>query len=181
MSTIILHGGRTSISNPSNQAFYKLMASHVPPGGTWLGCYFARLEETEALKFPEDAAKLRAAADHEVNIELATADNFIQQLQSASVVYFAGGSTEGLLNQLSHWPNVREHLLKVPVLAGSSAGMIMLGLSGVGNKGIYQGLGIVPFHMRVHHGHPDYALADATPLPTPTLALEESQFIQISI
>jgi len=176
MPTYILHGGRTSLEHPSNDAFFQQMVSRVPQGGTWLGCYFSRLAETEAVKFPEDAAKVRAAAPHDIHIELATSEGFLDQLQRADVLYFAGGSTAGLLNQLSVWPDIRERLLKIPVIAGSSAGMIILGLGGVGKAGLHKGLGFVPFNMRVHFGHPDYATADATPLPQPVLALEETQF-----
>lgn len=176
MPTYILHGGRTSLDHPANEAFFREMAGRVPSDGTWLGCYFSRLAETEAVKFAEDSLKMRAAASHAIHIELATAATFLEQLQRADVLYFAGGSTAGLLNQLSAWPDIREHLLRVPVIAGSSAGMITLGLSGAGTAGLHKGLGLVPFHTRVHFGHPDYAEANARPLPQPILALPETHF-----
>lgn len=181
MPTFILHGGLTTKANSSNKAFYTLMAQAVPAGGTWLGCYFASLSEKEAAKFAADTRKLKRAAKHKFKTVMADAATFPEQLQTADVIYFAGGSTRGLMNQTRQWPQLKSWLQNAKVVAGSSAGMNLLGEKFLTKDAPHhgQGLGLIPFNMLVHHKAPEYAHIPAP--AAPCIALQETQFCVIEM
>lgn len=178
MTMFILHGGLPPHESQSNREFYQLMADYVPNGGTWLGCYFASLSEKQALKYALDCERMQTLGGGRFLTSMATVQDFPAQVKAADVIYFAGGSTAGLMNQISLWPDLPVWLRRKRVVAGSSAGMNMLGLryfSKDGSSGT--GLGLVPYNMLVHHRAEGYrAVHDATPMPPPVLALHEMQF-----
>lgn len=183
MTTYILHGGETSLEVPTNTAFWSLMASRIPEGGTWLGCYFARFNEPSLEKFQRDSAKIQTSAPHPVTCLMATPEEFANQIKSADVIYFAGGSTLGLLSSLSDWPQMKTWLSQTKVVAGSSAGMNILGRRFVTKKGeCGEGYGLVPYNLLVHHHASAYAeVHKANPLPPPVLALHETQFCVLEL
>ncbi|RYG60755.1 MAG: hypothetical protein EON60_05995 [Alphaproteobacteria bacterium] len=183
MPTYILHGGEASSETPTNAAFWQYMAESLPEGGTWVGCYFARYIEFSDTKFERDAAKIRSFAPQGVMCVMATEDNFEDLLKSASVLYLAGGSSLGLLNNLGRWPNAKSLIQAVPVVAGCSAGMNILGNKFLTKKGeLGQGLGIIPYNLLVHHRAPHYsAVQVGAPLPPPVLAVHETQFCTIQL
>jgi peptidase E len=178
MTTYILHGGEASANSSSNAAFWTLMASHVAPGGTWLGCYFARNEGNSDEKFQRDALKIQSAAVQPISCFMATLEDFESQIKSADVIYFAGGSTLDLLASVHNWPELGSWLQNAKVVAGCSAGMNLLGRRFITKKGESgEGLGLVPFNLLVHHRAPHYReVHEANPLPHPTLAMHEEQF-----
>ena len=181
MPTYILHGGEASSETPTNESFWNLMATSLPEGGMWLGCYFARYNEFAQEKFDRDAHKIRRNAPLNATCEMAYEDAFEDQVQKADVIYFAGGSTLGLLNNLKSFPNIKEQLSGKKVIAGCSAGMNLLGQKFLTKKGEHgEGLGLIPYNLIVHHNAPQYMEAHRlNPLPTPILALQETQFCVI--
>ncbi len=183
MPTYILHGGEASSETPTNNAFWQYMAESLPEGGTWVGCYFARYVEFSTAKFARDAAKIKAFAPAGVSCVMATAESFEEQLKAADVIYFAGGSTLGLINNLHNWPHAKALIQSVPVVAGCSAGANFLGHKFLTKKGeIGQGLGIIPYNIVVHHRAPQYSATHASnPLPPPLMALQETQFCTIQL
>lgn len=183
MPTYILHGGEASSDTPTNESFWKLLATSIPAGGTWLGCYFARYNEVAAEKFERDAKKILAFAPEGVTCHMADEDAFEEQLKTADVIYFAGGSTLGLLNNLKRYPNIKTLLQSAKVVAGCSAGMNLLGQKFLTKKGEHgEGLGLISYNLIVHYKAPAYIDAhEANPLPHPTLALMETQFCVIEL
>ena len=182
MPTFILHGGEASDPTPTNQCFWRLMAQSVPAGGMWLGCYFARLDEIACGKYQTDSGIIHSLAPHSITTVMAKVEDFPTQLARADVLYIAGGKTHGLKNQLSEWPQIAQLLQGVRVIAGSSAGMNILGQKYIARDGSTgQGLGLLPFNMLVHHTAQAFQKAHAeNHLPHPTLALHETQFCVIT-
>lgn len=178
MPTYILHGGEASTDTPTNTAFWQYMAESLPPGGTWLGCYFARYTEFSEELYLRDSAKIRALAPNGATCLMAHADEFEAQLKSASVLYIAGGSTLGLANNLQQWPQAKRLIQSIPVVAGCSAGANILGQTFLTKRGEHgHGLGLIPYNVQVHHTAPGYRENHAAnPLPPPVLALHETQF-----
>ncbi len=181
MPTILLHGGLITANTASNKAFYKTMADAVPPGGTWLGVYFASTSDREGPKYKSDSRKVKAAVTHKFTTVLATQENFPQQLKKADVIFFAGGATAGLMNQVKAWPELKSWLKKAKFIAGSSAGANLLCQTYTTKNAPHhgQGLGLVPYNIVVHLNAPAYA--HITPPPAPYIALPETQFCLLQI
>lgn len=68
---------------------------------------------------------LDVAQDKNLEISVATHDTFIQQLQDNDIIYFCGGTSIKLLQELSPYENISQYL-NGKVVAGESAGANIL-------------------------------------------------------
>lgn len=153
MTKYILHGGFTSEDNEGNRTFYKEMSVGVPNGGTILLVYFAGSDEQVGGKFEQDKERILAGADgRTLNIQVATRENFIEEIKAADAIYMRGGDTEMLLAALKEYPEFKE-VIKGKVVSGSSAGAYVLSAyyysSSYHNVG--EGLGILPARVICHY------------------------------
>ena len=87
-----------------------------------------------------------------ISIEIADEKNFLQQLQSADVVYFHGGVSLKLFEALKKYPNLHESL-RGKIVAGESAGANVLGkfFYSPHADNIFEGLGILPIKIIPHY------------------------------
>ncbi|MCA3244193.1 MAG: Type 1 glutamine amidotransferase-like domain-containing protein [Alphaproteobacteria bacterium] len=180
MTTFLLHGGLTSKQCSNNRDFYVEMASRVKKNGIWLGCYFASDETRKKKKFLSDKRKILRSVKHKIECIFAEPQKFEQQLAKADMIYFAGGTTLKLMDELKRYKNLKNLLQQCNVVAGSSAGMNILGKEWLGKSSQGKGLGLLPMSMVVHYGAPEYANQHKNiTLPAPILKLRETQFVVI--
>lgn len=182
MTKYVMHGGG-KLPGPLRDQFFKLMSEHLQPGGIWLGCYFASEAEKWQTKFEADSQSLKMAEpEKEVVCECATVKDFTAQVAAADVVYFSGGRTWRLMEAVNAWPKLAEWLQKKVMVAGSSAGMNMLGREAHGQGGRITGLGLVPFSTVPHQGSAEYnEQHQKYPVPAPVLWVPENQFCIVEV
>jgi peptidase E len=185
MTTYILHGGITKTDNENNRAFFRMMADGLPENGTWLVVFFASEDPSQnTRKFQEECDRIKVYTQNKIiHFEMATEENFPQQLAKADVVYFRGGRSSNLMRIVKQWPNLKSWLSNCKVVAGSSAGANMLCRDFVGRDvGLMQGLGLIPMGMVVHYQAPEFlASQDISQRERPLLMLQETQFCVIEM
>ena len=126
MTKYILHGGFTGTDNELNRTFYQELVKDVKDGGNVLLVYFARKDEVAPDLFKEDKERiLKYTKRDDLNLVVATQDNFTKQVKSADAIYIRGGQTEKLLSVLEKYPTFKDYI-KVKTVAGSSAGAYAL-------------------------------------------------------
>lgn len=152
MTKFILHGGFTRHDNELNRSFYREFVKDISESGNILLVYFAGNDEDIGGKTEVDQKMiLEAAPAKRLHIEIANAEDFIEQVKRADAIYFRGGSTEKLMSALQRYPDFK-HLLKNKTVAGSSAGAYMLSTYNYSNKRkrMREGLGLVPARVNCH-------------------------------
>lgn len=131
----------------------------APNGGTILGVYFASRDEAVAEKFTEDSERMRAyTGSKNIHIELATKENFAEQVQKADVVYIRGGDTQKLHQTLLQYPDLQK-MFAGKTISASSAGAYVVSRFYFSNSrnDVFEGLGFVParfvghFESETHH------------------------------
>lgn len=171
MTKYILHGGFTSDDVESNRTFFKEIIKDVPEDGTVLLVCFASRVEDNTDKIKKDINRLREqAGNKKLNFEVATKEDFIEQLKEANAIYIWGGSTEKLMKVLHSYPDLKP-LMKGKIIAGSSAGAYAL--SKLYTSHYYdialEGLGIVPVRVACH-----YESSKMPPKPGAVTAIKEA-------
>jgi len=149
----ILHGGLIGGINSYSDLFFKEILKDAPENPNVLLVLFAK----EADAAP--TSKARDMADFEKNsggkkiiFQEADEKNFTEQLKSADVVYFHGGSTAKLLKALQVFPNLKDSL-GGKIVAGESAGVYVLSTLFYSKTmgGLFAGLGIIPVKTICHY------------------------------
>jgi peptidase E len=84
--------------------------------------FFAKDEE----KIPAAVERVKSEfnankKDKNLSFEIATKDNLLEQIKAADIVYFSGGHTTKLIEDLKQFPHLTE-ALKGKIVAGESAG-----------------------------------------------------------
>jgi peptidase E len=150
----ILHGGFTpGNQKEDNSPFYKEILRDVHEKAKILIVPFAKDIEripvtTERVKGEFNQNKHQ----EELHFEVASEESFINQVISADIVYFQGGTSLKLLEALKKFPNLKD-LLKGKIVAGESAGSNVLGkffFSPSANT-VFEGLGILPIKIIPHY------------------------------
>jgi peptidase E len=153
MNKYIFHGGGATQEKNTNETFFAEVVKNIQDGGTLLLVYFASRDDdyTERTKF--DTEKFTKATLLDINIEVATKENFIAQVKEADAIYLRGGSTDKLINTLREYPDFESVLKSKPkTVAGSSAGAYALStyFSSHYDDVVANGLGIVPVKVVTH-------------------------------
>lgn len=156
MTTFILHWWKTTTKTDSNHNFFYEMTKSQPSWSNILCIYFAREVEVWDKLFEQDKQSFSSAAPQkDFNYIKANIENFIDQLNSADVIYIRGWKSAVLLEILRWFPNFQE-LIKWKVVSGSSAGACVLSRyynSGISNTQIRSWLWILPIKVFVHYSH----------------------------
>ena len=184
MPKYILHGGETKFDCRANTDFFQYMADCIPEGGLYVACNFARSSKAhEQDVFERDFHELSKGLNgKKIKAKLATEETLTDLLKQADVLYITGGEkVDHLRDSIKSIPDALEALKQVPVVAGSSAGMMILCRDYINRDlKIEAGLDIVPYGAVVHHraagGIYDYQEHDRTP---PLLMVHETQFVVI--
>jgi len=128
MTKFILHGGNTRIDNQDNKDFFVEFTKgfNVDKNINILLVYFAK----DILKWKnlakEDAKRIiNLTKNKSITFEIANEKDFENQLKKADVVYFRGGDTYKLLEELKKISNLNL-LFNNKTIVGSSAGVCVL-------------------------------------------------------
>ena len=152
-TTYILHGGKAQDTNPQNDLFFKEILERTKLNNIKvLLVHFAGNPERAVLNKQIDSDQFeRNKGDQNVTIQIAAKDKFIQQLSWADVVYFGGGTTIKLLEELKGFPDLKTHF-EGKVIAGESAGANFLATLCYSKSGggIIKCFGILPIFVYPH-------------------------------
>ncbi|HUX35952.1 MAG TPA: Type 1 glutamine amidotransferase-like domain-containing protein [Candidatus Paceibacterota bacterium] len=152
MTKIILHGGFTREDNELNRAYYREITKSLKDSDTVLVVLFAREKEEWADLLQDETRKLAASTGARLKIELASENNFMEQVKQASAIVIRGGDTLKLIEIIKQYPDFAE-AIKGKVVAGSSAGAYLFSKyyhSGSEDK-VFEGLGILPIRIICHY------------------------------
>ncbi|CAN5196822.1 hypothetical protein BH11PAT4_BH11PAT4_7250 [soil metagenome] len=122
-TTFILHGGfGRGASDVDKSSFYSDILKDAPEGAHVLLVCFAKEDDrvdqaTEKVRAEFLAAKLQ----QHIHFAVAEKETFAEQVKSADIVYFHGGTTLRLLNSLRQFPDLKKWL-RGKLVAGESAG-----------------------------------------------------------
>lgn len=154
MKTIyLLHGGYPKVRNELNKKFYQRLQRDLPDGANLLLVYFSRpLEKVPEIFEMQKVDLAENTRGKKIHYEVATEENFLEQLKNADAIYLHGGDTHRLLDIVKRFPEFSE-LIKGKVVGGSSAGAYILASWAFNNdtQEIIQGLGILPIMIHAHH------------------------------
>jgi peptidase E len=152
MTKYILHGGFSRVDNKLNAEYYQEITKDLSAGAKVLVILFSREEEEYDDLFKQEKGKILKSADNkQLEVQLASEDNFIEQVENADALVIRGGGTQKLISTLKKYPGF-SNVIKGKVVAGSSAGAYILSTyyhSASADK-IDEGLGILPLRVICH-------------------------------
>lgn len=155
MTKFILHGGGEGQGGEIHDDFFREIIRSLPGEAKVLCVYFAVPDELVLEKhevyinfFLRNNIKNKS-----IELRVASKTDFIEELRWADAVYFRGGETNLLLDQIRKYPNFEEELLKKNIVTGSSAGVYFLanGSYSSSRDVLYRGLGILSIKVNCHH------------------------------
>ncbi len=150
----ILHGGFTPGNQKENNSdFYKEILKDAPEKAEVLIVPFAKDVEripvtTERVKGEFNQNKHQ----EKLNFDVANEKSFIEQIKSANIIYFQGGTSLKLLEALRKFPNLKD-CLDGKTVAGESAGANVLAkfFYSPSAQIVSGGLGILPIKIIPHY------------------------------
>ncbi len=183
MTKYILHGGGEGAGGDEHDDFFRAIIKSLPQEDLKILCvYFAVPDELvlEKHKVYVDFFTKNNTSNKNINLKVASKENFIEELQWAGIVYFRGGETDKLLEQVKKYPNFKEEISKKKVVAGSSAGIYFLSNYAYSSSRdvIYKGLGILPIKSNCHYEEGKDS-SNLDELPGELIVLKEGEFITI--
>lgn len=154
----ILYGGfNPAETDPDNSEFSKELLREAPEGAKILIVPFAKEVDRWLPTLKRVSTELHTVKwQQSIIIEGAVEENFINQIKSADVIYFQGGSSSKLLETLKKYLDLGNHL-QGKIIAGDSGGGNVLCSFFYSSKTdtIHQGLEILPVRM-IPHFKEDY-------------------------
>jgi len=178
----ILHGGGEGDGDKKHNDFFKEIVDSLPKeGGNILCVYFAVPDEMvkEKHKVYIEYFKRVNATGKMIKLKIASKENFIRELQWADAVYFRGGDTDLLLDQLKKYPTFKNSLSQKKVVAGSSAGVHILSkyFYSQSKGGIFAGFGLVDTKDICHYNEEKKpAIKSLRQYPGELVLLKEREF-----
>lgn len=122
---IILVGGYPHKAKDGGKAFYESLVKGFPEPVKVLVCLFARPRGNWEDAFLQDKNYFATNLPNvNIEIKLATQENFLEELGWCNAIYFRGGDIN-LVPFMSQYPNWQNYL-EEKVVAGSSMGAYML-------------------------------------------------------
>jgi peptidase E len=180
MTKFILHGGGEGQGGAIHDDFFKTIIESLPQTDLKILCiYFAVPDDLvlEKHKVYEDFFAKNNVAQKNIELKIASKENFIEEMQWADILYFRGGETDRLLAQVKKYPNFEKKLLEKKVVAGSSAGVYFLSnySHSASRDFLYTGLGILPIKVNCHYS-PKKDLSRLDDLSGELILLKEGEF-----
>lgn len=159
----ILAGGNDRKSIDYGHSLSEEIAKHVS-NPRILSCFFSWPEETWEQKAKDWNGWFLNHFTQPFTYDYARIDTFLDQIDSADVIYFHGGDTTLLLETLPGTEELKKHL-DSKVVIGSSAGANMLSTYFWSSKrAIFgEGLDILDINVMVHYGTLDHEGFKRTP------------------
>jgi len=175
----ILHGGFTKgKTEENNSEFYAEILKDAPEGAKILLVCFAKNDErvpiaTERVKTEFNKSKWQK----EITFEVASEQSFVEQIKSANVVYFHGGTTLKLLEALKKFPNLKD-ILNGKIVAGESAGANVFGefFYSPSTDKVDEGLGFFPLKIIPHYSEQYKGKLDGLGKELELLSLTEYEY-----
>lgn len=151
----ILHGGFTpGNTNEDNGDFYAEILKDAPNTTTKILIVpFAKDPERVAITTRRVMDEFIVCTREQcVYFETATEESFMEQVQSADIIYFQGGTTLKLLQILKEFTGLKE-ALSGKIVAGESAGANVLAsvFYSKSTNNPYEGLGFLPIKLIPHY------------------------------
>jgi peptidase E len=173
----ILQGGFPKSGKQENDAFFSEILSTAPYAAKILLVLFAKESDRVEKNTKEDIEQFtKNSGGKNVTFEVATEDNFIQQIQSSDIIYLHGGHTGKLLDTLKRFPDFKE-IIKGKIIAGDSAGANVLCSAFYSLRiGVGEGLGILPFRILTHYVEENKDKLNSTRPELEMIILPELQF-----
>ncbi len=154
----VLHGGFDPKKSLENDAFFVESLKDAPESAKVLIVLFAKDKGRWEEKYVHWKKQFQKnAGGKNLDFQMATLENFVEQLASADVVYFAGGRTETILGALKGFTGLDKNL-NGKIVAADSAGINALSrfcYSPIPDK-VFEGLGVLPIKT-IPHFIPEYA------------------------
>jgi peptidase E len=175
----ILHGGFTKgKTEENNGGFYTEILKDAPEKAKILLVCFAKDDEripiaTERVKTEFNKSKWQK----EITFEVASEQSFVEQIKSADVIYFHGGTTLKLLEALKKFQSLKD-LLSGKIIAGESAGANVFGeffYSPSADK-VDKGLGLLPLKIIPHYSENYKGKLDSVGAELELLSLPEYEY-----
>lgn len=183
MSTrYILHGGNAQDKNNENIKFFKEILKYCKNEANILLVQFAATPEKQEIYKARHISQFEEAKDDKkLNYQVATNENFNEQLKWADVIYLCGssggGATTKLIESLRKFDNLKTKI-DDKTIAGESAGTNSLTTICYSKSGgIIRGLGLVPFKSIVHYVSGDENYFKGMYFDIESLYLKSYQFI----
>lgn len=165
-TTYILHGGNAQHLNPQNDLFFKEILDRTKLKDIRiLLVHFAGNPERSELKKQIDSGQFeKNKGDKNITIKVADKWNFVKQIYESDVIYFGGGTTVKLLDELKDYSNLQSNF-NGKVIAGESAGANALATLCYSKSGggIIKSLGMLPVFIYPHFDK-------NSPLPTENIS-----------
>lgn len=159
MTKYILHGGYTSRKTDDNKKFFSEIVKGLSNPVKILCVYYAKEDKSKWSElFENDKENFSFASPQKtLNLEIANdkTDAFIEQISNADVIYMRGGKSTHILQEYLEKVSDLEKLWSGKVVAGSSAGAIVLSKYYYENdddmRPYNKGLGILPIKVFCHY------------------------------
>lgn len=188
MTKFVLLGGYPQKADDGGRSFYEELIEGFSEPVKVLLCMFARSEDAWQKTFDEDQMILaQNLPSKKLTLRMASPGEFLEQVAWADVVYFRGGTTKKLLDELKKQAGW-EKIIQGKTIAGTSAGANILGkyYCALDKPEVEEGLGLLPVKVIVHYRSDynapnidwdkSYQLLQSVEEELPILALGEGQF-----
>jgi cyanophycinase-like exopeptidase len=149
----ILHGGFERGAPQENDAFFREILKTAPDNAKVLLVYFSGKNiEGVAKDATGDMDQFnKNKGNKSLSFEVADKSSFSEQVTQADVIYFHGGHSGKVLENVNQYPNLK-NLFEGKVVAGDSAGAnVFTGAFYSEKAGALEGLGIIPAKLLSHY------------------------------
>lgn len=163
MTRYILHGGGIRTSADEGKALFMDMVEGLGSEAKLLLCFFAQPKEVWQEKYAEWRFRIAVNVPKvSVTFGLATIEEFAGQSKDYDGLFLYGGNSRKLIESFKDLGDFETLIERFKVVAGSSAGAIMLSQTAwdTDERKIVEGLNFVPAKVLVHYKSKSYAKDD---------------------
>jgi peptidase E len=182
-------GGKTSIDNAQNDAFFRQFVDLVPKDDVKiLMCYWARPRDEWEPLLTRDSEKVIRQTDKKLHFDMVNdPEDLFTTLPQTNVLYVAGGDAPPIERYYSQLTGL-QHALEGKIYAGSSMGAFLasknyvLSFDEQDSDSVHTGVGLLPINTLVHWDKEDKKqeklhLLNAADPDTPVITLNEFEWV----
>lgn len=160
-----MHGGNIRSTNDGGKAYFKAIVKGLGEQPKILLCFFASSPKEWNEQYKDFSERItKELKTHQIKpiFELALENGYKEQAGRADVLFIAGGDCDVLHDKAKKVQGFIESLSTIKVVAGSSAGAILLSKYSwcCDDRDISVGLGTVPVTCMVHYRSESYSDGD---------------------
>lgn len=153
MTKYVLHGGAAQHPNAKNDKFFREVLKDASSYPKILLVHFASPPEKDQVNREKDINQFsRAKGGGQMTFYESKKETFLEQIKNADIVYFGGGTTIKLVEELQKFGSLKE-TFEGKTIAGESAGMNFLAeyCYSKSGGGVMKCLGILPIKTIPHY------------------------------